>query len=207
MTYPGGDMRDQLAHVGATAVAAGLVIGSGGNLSAREPGSDECWVTGAGTWLERLGRADFARVRICDGTVLGGPPPSTEWRLHTATYRARPDVNAIVHLHPQASVLLTTLGHDVVLSTTDHVYYLREVGVVPYFPPGGDEIADAAAAAVAGGCDAVVLTRHGCSVLADSVEMAHRRAFNLEEAARATLNALLLDATLTPCPMWGGTSV
>ena len=42
MSYPDGDLRDQLAHVGAEAVRSGLVIGSGGNLSAREPGADAC---------------------------------------------------------------------------------------------------------------------------------------------------------------------
>lgn len=202
MTYPGGDLRDQLAHVGASAVSAGLVVGSGGNLSAREPGSEECWVTASGTWLERLGRADFVRLRISDGAVLGGGTPSSEWRLHTATYRARPDVTAIVHLHPQTLVLLSVLGVDVALLTTDHVYYLREVGVAPFHPPGSDEVADAAAAVAARGVNAVVLARHGCSVLADSVELAHKRAFNLEEAARLTLAAHMLGRTPSPCPPW-----
>jgi len=208
VTYPAGDLRDQLAHLGAAAVAAGLVVGSGGNLSAREPGAHECWVTAAGTWLERLGPADFARVRIVDGAVLGdGPAPSSEWRLHTATYRARPDVTAIVHLHPQTSVLLTAMGQDIALVTTDHAYYVREVAVVPFFPPGGDEVADAAAEAVADGCNAVVLTHHGCSVLADSVELAHKRAFNLEEAARATLTARLLGGPVPACPAWAATTI
>lgn len=207
--YPVGELRDQLAHLGAAAVAAGLVVGSGGNLSAREPGADECWVTASGTWLERLGRAAFARVRISDGAVLDGghPLPSSEWRLHTATYRARPDVNAIVHLHPQTSVLLTALGHDVALVTTDHAFYLREVAVVPFFPPGGDDVADAAAAAVAGGVNAVILCHHGCSVLADTVELAHKRAFNLEEAARLTLTTLLLHTPAPTCPPWSGPTI
>ena len=34
-------------------------------------------------------------------------------------YLRRPDVNAIVHLHPQTSVLLTALGHDIALITRD----------------------------------------------------------------------------------------
>jgi ribulose-5-phosphate 4-epimerase/fuculose-1-phosphate aldolase len=201
--YPGGDLRDQLAHLGAAAVGAGLVVGSGGNLSAREPGAAACWVTASGTWLERLTRPEFALISITDGAVLAGHPvPSSEWRLHAATYRARPDVNAIVHLHPQASVLLTALGHDIALITTDHAFYLREIAVVPFFPPGGDEVADAAAAAVAGGVDAVVLAHHGCSVLAGTVELAHKRAFNLEEAARSTLAALLLGGrdAVPACP-------
>jgi ribulose-5-phosphate 4-epimerase/fuculose-1-phosphate aldolase len=198
VAYPDGDLRDQLVHLGAEAVRAGLVIGSGGNLSAREPGADTCWVTGTGTWLDRLTRAEFTRVRISDGpddgtVVGGGPTPTSEWRLHTATYRVRPDVNAVVHLHPQSSVLLTTLGHPIALLTTDHVFSVREVAVVPFSAPGGARVARDAAAAVAGGVNAVVLDRHGCSVLGTSVEVAHKRAFNLEEAARATCAALLLS--------------
>jgi ribulose-5-phosphate 4-epimerase/fuculose-1-phosphate aldolase len=208
VTYPGGDLRDRLTHLGAAAVRDGLVVGSGGNLSAREPGADVCWVTGSGTWLDRLDRDAFALVRIPDGAVVGGHPrPSLEWRLHTATYAVRPDVAAVVHLHPQASVLLTSLGHPIALTTTDHRAYVREVAVVPFSPPGGRTVAEDAAAAVAGGCDAVVLTSHGCSVLGDSVEAAHRRAWNLEEAARATLECVRLGVVPPECPPWQGPAV
>ncbi|MGH3899559.1 MAG: class II aldolase/adducin family protein [Pseudonocardiaceae bacterium] len=193
MSYPGGDLRHQLTHVGAEAVRAGLVVGSGGNLSARQPGSDQCWITAANTWLDRLQPAEFSLISIPGGGLRGGhPDPSSEWRLHTETYARRPDVNAIVHLHPQTSVLLTTLGHDIALTTTDHVYYLRKVAAIPFDQPGTVELAVAAAEAVSGGVNALVLAHHGCSVLADSVELAHKRAINLEEAARTTYAALLL---------------
>jgi ribulose-5-phosphate 4-epimerase/fuculose-1-phosphate aldolase len=191
--YPHGDLRDQLAFLGAEAVRAGLVLGSGGNLSARVPGADECWITGAGTWLDRLEPEEFSLIGIPDGELRDGhPEPSTEWRLHTATYACRPEVNAIVHLHPQASVLLSAMGQDIALTTTDHAYYLREVAAIPFDQPNSPELAAAAAQAVAGGVNVLVLGHHGCSVLADSVELAHKRAFNLEEAARATYAALLL---------------
>jgi L-fuculose-phosphate aldolase len=181
VSYPQGDLRDQLGHVGAQVVSAGLVVGSGGNLSARQPGSDQCWITAANTWLQRLQPAEFSLISIPDGGLRGGhPKPSSEWRLHTETYARRPDINAIVHLHPQASVLLTALRYDIAL--------------IPFEQPGTVELAVAAADAVAGGVNAVVLGHHGCSVLADSVELAHKRAVNLEEAARATYAALLLTA-------------
>jgi ribulose-5-phosphate 4-epimerase/fuculose-1-phosphate aldolase len=193
VSYPRGDLRDQLTHVGAETVRAGLVVGSGGNLSARQPDSDQCWITAANTWLDRLRPAEFSLISIPDGELRGGHPhPSSEWRLHTETYARRPDVNAIVHLHPQTSVLLTALGHDIALTTTDHAYYLREVAAVPFDQPSTVELAVAAAEAVAGGVNALVLSHHGCSVLADSVELAHKRAVNLEEAARTTYAALLL---------------
>jgi L-fuculose-phosphate aldolase len=205
MSYPGGDLRHQLAHVGTEAIRAGLVIGSGGNLSARAPGAARCWITAAGSWLDRLEPVEFSLISIPGGELSGGHPhPSSEWRLHTETYFRRPDVNAIVHLHPQTSVLLTALGYDIALTTTDHAYYLREIVTIPFIPPGSIELAMAAAEAVAGGVNALVLGHHGCSVLADSVELAHKRAVNLEEAACATYAALLLTqgrpAQISPVP-------
>jgi L-fuculose-phosphate aldolase len=203
MNYVGGDLRDQLAHVGSSVVRAGLVVGSGGNLSARRPGEDEIWVTAAGTWLDRLDRPDFCRVNIATGAVAGGDsPPATESRgrhgavptselaLHLATYQARPDVNAIVHLHPQTAVLLDALDEPIRLVTTDHAFYLRRVARTPFHPPGTAELAAVAAGATADGTNCVILARHGCSVLGESVELAHKRAFYLEEAAALTFRAV-----------------
>lgn len=199
---PDLELAGQLAAAGRRAVAGGLVLGSGGNLSARRPGADVALVTAAGTWLDELTPADFSLVRIADGAIVGGhPEPSSEVRLHLANYRVRPDVNAVIHLHPQLSVLLSTLGHPIRLTTTDHVYYVREVRVAPYRHSGTWELADEAAALIAdGGCQCVVLAQHGCSVVADSVGLAYKRAANLEEAALATYRALLLGRPDPPGP-------
>lgn len=217
MNYVPGDLRDQLAHVGFDVVRAGLVVGSGGNLSARAPGDDACWVTAAGTWLDRLERPSFVRVRLSDGEVLPGgavlpgggraglparAAPTSELALHLATYRARPDVNAVIHLHPQTVLLLDALGERIRLVTTDHAFYVREVARAPYRPPGSVELAAEAAAVAAGGVNCVVLAHHGCSVLADTVELAHKRVRNLEEAATLTYRALAAGAlaALPECP-------
>ncbi|MGY1595120.1 class II aldolase/adducin family protein [Geodermatophilus sp. SYSU D00708] len=190
---------DQLVEAGRLAVERGLVLASGGNLSARLPGQGEFVVTAAGTWLDRLAPADFSVVTL-DGAVVGGAArPSSEWKLHQRTYLARPDVNAVVHLHPQHAVLVDALGHRIRLITLDHATYVRSVGVVPYFPNGSDELADGAAEQ-AREHDCVVLAHHGCSALGPDVGMAFRRALNLEEAAAATYRALLLGDTTTCFP-------
>ena len=192
---------DQLIVVGRKAVSAGLVIGSGGNLSARLPGADECVVTCSGSWLDELTREDFSIVAIADGSVRGGhPKPSSEAQLHLATYRVRADTNAIIHLHPQTSVLLDALGKPIRLLTIDHAYYVREVRSTPFIQSGTPELAQAGADAVADGCNCVILGHHGCSVLGETIELAHKRAANLEEAARATLTMLQLGDTTTACP-------
>ncbi|HEY4189166.1 MAG TPA: class II aldolase/adducin family protein [Candidatus Limnocylindrales bacterium] len=192
------DLADQLAEVGRAAVGRGLVVASGGNLSARCPDREAFVVTGAGTWLDRLAPGSFALVGL-DGTVLDGPEPSSEWRLHRATYRVRPDVAAVVHLHPQTAVVLDALGHRVRVLTLDHATYLRRIERVPYFPNGSDELADASAEA-SRECDVIVLANHGCSTLGPTVEMAWRRALNLEEAAINTFRCLQLGDTDTTFP-------
>ena len=195
------DLVRQLITVGRKAVAAGLVIGSGGNLSAREPGSDECVVTASGTWLDDLTPDDFSVVAVADGQVRSGHPrPSSEVQLHLATYRVRPDVNAVVHLHPQTSVLLDALGHPIRLLTIDHAYYVREIRSTPFIQSGTPELAEAGARAAADGCNCIILGHHGCSALGATVDLAHKRAANLEEAARATLTMLQLGDTTTACP-------
>ena len=188
------DLIEQLVEVGRLAVGSGLALASGGNLSARLPGSDEFVVTGAATWLDRLTAADFSVMTLAGDVVSGAERPSSEWKLHQRTYQVRPDVNAVVHLHPQHAVLVDALGHPIRLITLDHAYYVRSVGTVPYYPNGSDELADSAAEQ-AREHDCIVLSHHGCSALGGDIGMAYRRALNLEEAATATYRCLAVGDT------------
>ena len=192
------ELLDQLAEVGGMAVAQGLVRASGGNLSARLPGEDTFLVTGAGTWLDRLTREDFALVSL-DGEVVQGPAPSSEWKLHARTYRVRPDVNAVVHVHPQHAVLVDAMGAPIRFLSLDHAHYVRSIGTVPYAPNGSDELADTAAEQ-ARRHNCVVLSHHGCSTMGPDVGMAFRRAMNLEEAATATYRMLACGDRRTAFP-------
>jgi L-fuculose-phosphate aldolase len=192
-------LRRQLSEVGRLAVERGFVLASGGNLSARLPGSDEFVVTGAGTWLDRLTDDDFSVVSLAGDVVGGAEKPSSEWKLHQRTYQVRPDVNAVIHLHPQHAVLLDALGHRIRLISLDHAYYVRSVGTVPYAPNGSDELADLTAEqARVHPC--VVQSHHGCSAHAEDIGMAFRRIMNLEEAATATYRALALGDTAATFP-------
>ncbi|OZM78066.1 class II aldolase/adducin family protein [Pseudonocardia sp. MH-G8] len=194
------ELIDQLIEVGHMAVERGLVLASGGNLSGRLPGEDEYVVTGAGTWLDRLTAEDFSVMTLAGDVVGGAARPSSEWKLHQRTYQERADVNCVIHLHPQHTVLLDALGHEVRLFTLDHAYYVRSVGTVPYHPNGSDALADTTAEQ-ATVHDCVIQSFHGCSAHAADVGMAFRRITNLEEAATATYRALVLgdkDTTFPP---------
>ncbi|GAB3118464.1 class II aldolase/adducin family protein [Glaciibacter psychrotolerans] len=199
MQFHHTDLVDQLIAAGRTVVERGLALASGGNLSARVPGSDSFIVTRSGAWLNSLVPDDFS-VLGPDGQVISGSAhPSSEWKLHAYSYQARPDANAIVHVHPQMAVLLDALGAEIRLITLDHAYYVRSVGRTPYYPNGSDELARTAAEQ-AREHDCVIQGNHGCSTLGANVEMALRRALNLEEAATLTYRALALGDTTTAFP-------
>ncbi len=139
------DLIAQLVDAGRHVVDRGLVQASGGNLSARVPGTDRFLVTATGTWLDRLADDDFTELTLDGERVGGAGAPSVEWKLHQRTYAVRPDVAAIVHLHPQHVLLVDLLGAPIRFATLDHQYYVGSAGRVPFLSSGSDELAEAAA--------------------------------------------------------------
>jgi ribulose-5-phosphate 4-epimerase/fuculose-1-phosphate aldolase len=198
LTATADDLMDQLIDAGSTAVHSGLVIASGGNLSVRLP-DNRIAVTARGTWLDRLDRDSFSILDLDGNVVDGNPHPSSEWKLHQRTYRVRPDVQSVIHLHPQTAVLLDALGEQIRLLTLDHAHWVRSIGRVPYYPNGSDELADTSAEQ-SRTHNCVIQANHGCSCVGGDVAMALRRAMSLEQAAALTYQALVLGDRNTAFP-------
>jgi hypothetical protein len=101
-----------LVEVGRAFAARGSVPATSGNFSLR---LDErrVAITRSGTDKGALVPAD---ILIVD---LEAPPPpgaSAETPLHTALYRARPAVGAVIHTHADAAAVLSLAGDDLLLS-------------------------------------------------------------------------------------------
>lgn len=191
----------ELIEVARDAVQRGLVLASAGNLSVRVSATAYA-LTAAGTWLDRLTPDDFAILPLpasSDDVAAARPRPSSEWKLHERAYLVRPDAQCVLHLHPRQAVVLASIGVPIRLLTLDHAFYVRSIGVTPFHHNGSDELADTAASALREH-DCVVMQHHGCTVVADTVEMAYRRALNLEDAAKSTALALSLGDTATTFP-------
>lgn len=199
MTSDQHDLMKQLIETGRFLVDKGLVQASGGNLSARL-GDDRMLITGTGTWLDRLDADGFAEMDFA-GASDGPAKPSSEWLLHARIYQARPDVNSVLHLHPQLSLLLTALGKQIRFITQDHQVYVGSYGRTPYYGNGSDELADSAAEQLRDGThNVVVMENHGIAAVGSSVEWALRRTVNFEEAAQLTYRALTLGDETTVFP-------
>lgn len=80
------------------AYALGLFAGTSGNLSIYDSAKGEIFITPSSTPYETMQAEDIVTIDM-DGRVLEGKLlPSSEWRLHAAIYKARPDARAVVHL-------------------------------------------------------------------------------------------------------------
>ncbi|HTE86329.1 MAG TPA: class II aldolase/adducin family protein [Dehalococcoidia bacterium] len=89
-----------------------------GHVSVRVPGEPNHFVVkGRGYRLDALNRIRAQDLVVCDleGNLVDGPPnivPCFEVKIHSCIYKARPDVNSVVHVHPTYTVLLSVLGKD-----------------------------------------------------------------------------------------------
>jgi len=192
-------IAEELLSQGAKLVTAGLVVGSGGNLSGRLPAGDEFVITPSGYSIAELTPEDMVRVGL-DGAIREGRHrPSSEWQMHAEAYKARPDARTVFHLHPPVSTTLHAIGRPIRHLTTDHAYYVRDIRSIPYLHSGTIELARAVAAEL-DGAEVVLLRHHGCLLVADDPELAYQRAMNLEAAAMATYRALLLGDETTVVP-------
>jgi L-fuculose-phosphate aldolase len=192
-----------LIKIGKAVVDRGLVVGSGGNLSMLLKGGKEFLITRTGSELDQLDEASFALMDLDGNLATGSAKPSSEYRVHLESYRARKDINTCIHLHPQASIFAAAIDEEIQLVTTDHLYYLRKIIRIPWIAPGTQEVAEATATALKD-CNVVILENHGCVVLAPTVQLGFARVLNLEEAAELTLRChdLGIKPTEVPQAYW-----
>src|SRR5690606_760279 len=104
-----------------------------GHLSVRDPDGRGVWIKRAGRGFDELVPEDV-HLLSWDGELLEGQGPvHLEYHIHTEVMRARDDVGAVVHSHPEAAVTLAAtglplqpLGHEGTYFTPPDVPRYRE---------------------------------------------------------------------------------
>ncbi len=170
----------------------GLVAGTAGNVSAREPGALEFWITPSGIDYATLTAGDLVCVDLAGRTVAGGLKPSSDTGNHAAIYRMRDDVAGIVHTHSTYATVFAVLGREVPALLVEAAGYLGgAVPVIDYLPPASPELGERAARGL-GRHRAVLLPNHGVIAVGESVESAFTAALLVEQSARVAYLASLL---------------
>jgi ribulose-5-phosphate 4-epimerase/fuculose-1-phosphate aldolase len=102
------ETKQQLADAIRMLARAEIVDHSGHGSARRDGGS--FYINSGVSTRGALTVDDIVAVDFAGALVEGGARPPLEFHLHAEIYRARSDVQAIMHTHPRWSTLLTMVG-------------------------------------------------------------------------------------------------
>jgi L-fuculose-phosphate aldolase len=192
-----GRLRKAVLETALTMSRSGLSPNRSGNVSARL--ADGMLITPSGLGYEDIGSKDIVFV-AGDGTVPEKQRmPSSEWHFHLAAYRARPDMNAVVHTHSLHAVVLACARRTIPAFT----YMVAVAGgsdipVVPYATFGTPELAEHVAQGLSNR-NACLMAHHGAIAIGETLPLALELAHEVEVLAEQYYKVLTLGVpTLLP---------
>ena len=187
-------LRDQLVAALRGLDERGLNRGSTGNLSHRC--GEGMLITPTGMGADDLGAADLVWLGD-DGTLRGAWQPSSEWHFHQAVYRARPELQAVVHTHSIHATALACLGRG--LPAFHYMVAVAGGDSVPCVPYHlfGSEALSAAVVIAMRGRQACLLAHHGLVAAGTSLAQAMKIAIEVEALCEVYLKALAVGEPTT----------
>jgi L-fuculose-phosphate aldolase len=132
---------------------------------------------------EELAPNDIVQLDLCGNIMAGSKKPSSEWEMHLAVYRNRPDIHAVVHCHSRYATILACAGKAI-----PAVHYMiasagrTSVPLAPYRLFGTAELASVAADTLREGY-ACLLANHGQLTIAANLKTALQLSEEIEEQA------------------------
>ncbi|HLS53576.1 MAG TPA: class II aldolase/adducin family protein, partial [Tissierellaceae bacterium] len=91
------ELREELISIGIQLKEYGLITLTGGNVSGRDPKTGLVAITPSGMAYEALEAQDVVVVNL-DGEIIDGErKPSSDLITHLQIYRAKEDINGIIH--------------------------------------------------------------------------------------------------------------
>jgi L-fuculose-phosphate aldolase len=177
-------IRDSIIRAAREINALGINQGTAGNISVRD--ADAMLITPSGIPYAAMTPDMIAAVSLLESDLAFEGPlqPSTEWRFHRDIFRARGDVNAVVHTHPLYATTLSVLRRDI-----PAVHYMiaafgdSKIRCTGYAPYGTAELSQHAVMGL-GRAHGVLLGNHGAIVTGFDLDKALWRAVELEALAK-----------------------
>ena len=151
-----------IVDAGLRMLNSGLTVETWGNISARDPKTGLIYLKPTAMHYDRLREEDIVVLKL-DGTLVESPhKPSIEKDLHLGIYRARPDINAIVHTHPIYSQVFAVLQEDIPPVIDEAAQIMGgSVRCAAYALPGSPELAKNCIDALGEKGCACLLANHG----------------------------------------------
>ncbi len=169
-----------------------------GHVSVRIPKENKILMKPHSFGFEEI-RPQHIIVCDLDGKKIEGKyERHSEVFIHTEIYRARPDVNCVVHSHPPYATALGSLRQRIRPVSHEGVIFHEGLPLFDYTtvlirtPELGKEVAKSL-----GKCRGLLMKNHGSTVVGESIQVATLYAIFLEKACR-----IQLLATASGEPSW-----
>jgi L-fuculose-phosphate aldolase len=165
--------------------------GLAGQITARAEDMDTYYTQPFGHGFDEITCGNLLLVDLDLKTIDGKGMPNPANRFHTWVYRARPDVNCIIHTHPLNVSALSMLEVPLLVSHMDMCPLFNDCAFLEKWPgvPVGNEEGDIISTAL-GNKRAILLSHHGMLVTGKTIEEACVLALLMERAARMQLAAM-----------------
>jgi len=178
----------ELINVGRKLVKDGLVVASGGNISARC--GDKVLIKARKYPLDSKSPESFVLMDMSGDCKAG--EPSSEKYMHLACYTARPDVNAVIHLHPVFSTAVANSSIKMGQVSYELAACLAsDLKKAVYKASGSKELAREISRVIKR-CNAVLMPNHGIITVGKDIETAYQRAVACERACQTLIFSKLL---------------
>lgn len=193
------ELREQVVQVGLEALARGVVHGTAGNMSIRDPETGLVAISPSGIPYPEVTAADVVVVDLEARVVDGTRKPSSETPLHTMVLRERPHVRAIVHTHSHFSTVVSCIRPALPAILTEVCLVVGpEVPVTRYGLTGTPDFGQSVLEVLDDGGQAVILKNHGLICFGQSFAQALLVAEIVEEAAKVYVHALAANGGREP---------
>lgn len=183
-------LRHELLRLHAELPRHGLVVWSGGNVSARDPDTGLVAIKPSGVRYEDLTAEGMVVVDLDGGIVDGELHPSSDTASHLYIYRHRPDVHGVVHTHSRYATAFAAIGRPIPTYLTAQADEIG--GEIPCagFAYVGDDAIGAQVVDGIGSSPAILLKNHGVFTVGPTAVAAVKTAVMVEELAATVWVAL-----------------
>lgn len=164
--------------------------GLAGQITARGSDRSTFYTQRLGLGFDEISAGNFLLVdehlNVLEGRGMANPAN----RFHSWVYRARPDVNCIIHTHAVCTAALGMLEVPLEVSHMDNCVLYDDVAFVAKWPgvPVGNEEGELISGAL-GDKSALMLSHHGLLIASPTIEEACVKALAFERAAKMHLMA------------------
>ena len=199
LVSPQRSTKETLAYACRILAMTGQEAGLAGQISARSEREGAYWTLKFGLGFDEATPDDFIEVDGDLNTLTGAGMANPATRFHLWVYRARADVQSIIHTHSPWASALAAARQPLVICQMDMTPLHDDCAFLADWP--GVPIADDEGVIISGALGnkrAIVLANHGYLTAGKTIQEATYLSVYLERAARMQLRAQAAFGELTP---------